>query len=124
MACWCLFVLAGCGASDSQSAVRGKVSFRGEVLDRGSLRFFGSEGRPVGSVIGEDGAYEVELPPGQYQVSVSLPPQGAAGVLDAETPPPPDPNALPDRYTRAQTSGLSVTVGPQGGTVEYNIELE
>ena len=121
----CFLLLPGCGGgADGLTLVSGTVSYQGSPLDHGSLRFFGPDGRPIGCVIREDGSYEINLPPGDFQVSVSSPPRRPAGDPTDDTPPPPDPNALPDIFSQPVTSGLSFSVGPQSGPLTYEIDLK
>jgi hypothetical protein len=121
----CFLILPGCGGgSDDLSRVSGTVSYQGSPLDHGSLRFFGGNGRPIGCVIQEDGSYEIDLPPGDFQVSVSLPPKMPANGRMGDTPPRSGPNALPEMYAQPITSGLSFSVGPQSGPLTYEIDLK
>ena len=50
--------IAGCGASGPQwQTVRGRVTYRGEVLTTGSVTFVPQNGCLAASVIEEDGTY-------------------------------------------------------------------
>jgi len=119
-----LALLSGCGDAPPKKNLSGTVSYQGNLLDHGSVRFFGVDGRPVGSVIQENGSYQIDLLPGEYQVSVSSPPKMPAGLEEVDNPPPHDPNAVPARYAQPNLSGLSTTVDSEPPTQTYDIVLE
>ena len=118
-----LAVFSGCGEALPTMSLSGTVSYRGEPLDHGSLRFFGADGRPIGCVIQENGSYEIDLLPGEYQVSVSSPPKLPSDHPEG-APPPRDSRALPARYTQPNSSGLSAIVGAESPEQTYDIALE
>ena len=118
-----LAILSGCGDSPQQTSVRGTVSYQGNPLDHGSVRFFGVDGRPVGSVIQVNGSYQIDLLPGEYQVSVSSPPKLPPGYKEGDRLPP-DPSVVPARYTQPNSSGLSTTVVKESLAQTYDIALE
>jgi hypothetical protein len=121
----CFLLLPGCGSGSGDLVrVSGTVSYQGSPLEHGSLRFFGPDSRPIGCVIRQDGSYEINLPPGDFQVSVSSPPRRPASDPTDDTPPPPDPNALPEIFSQPVTSGLTFSVGPQAEPLTYNIDLK
>lgn len=117
--------LSGCEQAAETTAVQGTVSYRGKLLDHGSLRFYGASGRPISSVIQSDGTYKIELPAGEYQVSVTSPPTAPANSNPKDdTPPPPSRNALPPRFSQISRSGLSLSVSLQAEPKTWNLELK
>jgi len=115
--------LVGCSDELPLKNVKGSVSYQGTLLDHGSLRFFGENGRPIGSAIQSDGSYEIDLLPGEYQVSVSSPPVPPPDHQEGD-PLPPDPRQIPARYSQPNSSGLSMIVGPESEDQSYVFELE
>ena len=105
-----LALLAGCGESKSVQPVTGTVTYQGKPLDHGMVSFFPAGARPIGAPIGSAGTYQCELPPGQYQAIVVAPPKLPEGFKEGDRLPPPDPNALPAKFGRQQSSGLSATI--------------
>lgn len=120
----CLAIWSGCSDSlPAGNSVSGTVSYQGNLLDHGSVRFFGADGRPVGSVIQEDGSYQIGLPPGKYQVSVSSPPKLPPGYEEGDRIPR-DPSAVPARYGQPNSSRLSTTVDAESPAQTYDIVLK
>jgi len=121
----CLLALLGCGDTEELTTVRGAVSYRGKLLDHGSLRFFAESGRPISCVIQQDGSYEILLPSGDFQVSVSSPPVKPANSDPTDdTPPLPDRNALPERYSQIARSGLKLSTSVQAEPQVWDINLK
>ena len=103
---------AGCGKSSGDVSVHGLVSYRGEPLGSAALTFFPETGRPITAPISDQGDYSVNLPPGNYNVIVSV---GAAlppGFKEGDPVPPPK-TVLPAEYTTRAKTSLHVTVGPE-----------
>ena len=107
-ACWLLVI--GCTGAEQQQTVRGKVSYQGMPLDHGIVSFFGPRGRPISVNIGADGKYQVQLPPGDYAVIVNSPSKLPEGYQEGDPALPPDPDALPSRYSRRTSSGLHAAI--------------
>lgn len=117
--------LCGCNADLETTTVNGTVAYRGKLLDHGSLRFFGATNRPLGAVIQPDGSYSISLPPGDYRVSVSSPPKMPANADPKDdTPPPPNRNALPARYSQVTKSDLKISLQLQEESQEWNLDLK
>ncbi|WP_146448512.1 hypothetical protein [Bythopirellula polymerisocia] len=119
-----LAIAIGCAKSEPTQQVTGKISYQAKALDHGMVSFFPAGGRPIGAAITPEGSYEIELPPGQYQVIVNAPPKLPAGFKEGDPLPSHDPNALPAKYSRQQTSGLSATISLQDETQTVDFELE
>ncbi len=112
-----LGLFIGCETKSDTRLVEGSVTFRGKPLDHGMLSFQPMTGKLMGAPILPDGKYSIELAPGEYQISVNSPPKNLQGLKETDPLPPPDPNALPAKYNRKETSGLSAKIeagsGPQ-----------
>jgi hypothetical protein len=141
-------LLNGCG-QNAKGPVTGKVTVDDRPVRSGQLTFIGgpTDAKQV-IVIGFDGKYTIELPPGEYKVGV----EGGTGQSDAarmahvpipkapkDVPVMKDPSGLvggetvdlakemknpvvvPMRYRPPESSGFKVTV-PAGG-VAFNIPM-
>src|SRR5688572_27305752 len=109
----CAFVV-GCGANDrhGRRSLAGKVTFRGEPLDQGTIQFLPSDpanGFTAGALI-SDGKFQVPreqgLPPGVYRVVLASPaPSGGAPIKPAGAPgmsfPPLGKERIPAAYNTA-----------------------
>lgn len=115
---------AGCESKPATQLVEGNVTYSGKPLDHGMLSFLPSTGKLVGAPIRPDGRYSIELAPGDYTVSVNAPPKLPEGFQEGDPLPPPDPNALPAKYNRKETSGLSVTVESGTGPQTFDVTLQ
>src|SRR5687767_11509641 len=100
---------AGCGESSNEVSVEGKVTYRGEPLDKGSVMFFPSTGRPAAAALSEGGEYSLELLPGLYTVTVNVGPDLPPGFREGDPVPPPK-IVLPPEYTSLVRSRLTATV--------------
>ncbi len=124
--CACVLLIAlglvGCGSSGGNETVRGNVSFRGQPITNGGLTFFPGKGRPVSAAIQSDGQYSVELPPGDYDVVVSLGFEKPPGWKEGD-PLPPQKIVLPVQYTVRAKTTLKATVAP-GQAEPINFELK
>jgi hypothetical protein len=127
----CLILLAGCGKQGLDRAViSGSVSYQGEPVQRGQLRFVpieGTKGPPAGATI-EAGSYTVKalggVPIGTARVEIKAyrdigpapdlqSPAGAMGVR-------PGKQFLPPKYNKQ--SELQATI--EGGEQTIDFELE
>jgi hypothetical protein len=116
------FVGAGCGKSDDTVAVHGRVSYRGEALNRGSVTFVPAKGRPVNTPLREGGRYEARLAPGDYTVAVSVSEPLPPGYKEGDPIPPPK-IVLPAEYTTIAKSKLAASVS-QEGSQAIDFELD
>src|SRR4051812_7242101 len=72
----------GCGDASNQAKVHGKVTYQGEPLPNGTITFFPSQGRPKSVALSQQGAYSIELPPGDFTVIVGVGREVPAGLRD------------------------------------------
>jgi hypothetical protein len=147
--CWTWLVLpalllsVGCGGP--KGAISGRVTYLDKPLQAGTVTFFGSENRQVGSsVIAKDGTYSmVKVPAGPVTITVTAP---VAIIRDPNAPNLPPATTekggkqkelikrrreqkqsltrliIPEKYSTPEQSGLTYTVQP--GSQEHNIDLK
>lgn len=149
--CWTWLVLpalllsVGCGGPKGD--VSGRVTYLDKPLPKGTVTFFGSENRVVGSsVISSDGTYSmVKVPAGPVTITVAAP---IITIRDPNAPKLPPPSTekggkqkelikrsrekrksgagtrleIPAKYGMPEQSGLTYTVQP--GSQEHNIDLK
>ena len=127
----CLLLLAGCGKQGLERAViSGRVSYQGEPVQRGLLRFVpieGTKGPPAGATI-EAGSFTVKalggVPVGTARVEIKA---------YRDIGPPPDPQSpgamlgmrpgkqyLPAKYNKR--SELKVTIDGGDQTIDFELE--
>jgi hypothetical protein len=99
----------GCGEPSGGVPVSGHVSYRGEAIASGSVTFFPVKGRPSSSVLSPSGEYRLNLPPGEYDVAISVGVELPAGWKEGD-PVPAQKIVLPAEYTTRARSPLTATV--------------
>jgi hypothetical protein len=114
---FCCFVLAGCSKKPDRGTVTGKVTFDGQPLKSGAIHFESIDGKaPPADATIVDGAYKVELPPGDKRVSISSPRVTGKRKM-YETPDSPTVDVvqelLPAKYNAQTELQLTVTAGSQ-----------
>ena len=127
-------IAGGCGGDRLSTApVEGKVLYRGEPLEFGSVLFQPEAGPPATGTIGADGSFELSTYSngdgaviGKHRVSISC--------FESQGPnaPPPDPDREPGRgkplvprkYLRPETSGLTVEVKQDNEPFEFKLTDE
>lgn len=116
-----LCVSSGCGQAERENSVSGAVSLRGERRSFGFVNLTDAQGMVRGGGIDPDGGYRVlQIAPGRYKVHLSAPEMG----------PTPDDlkaaqdliRAVPKQYLSADTTPLSVEIGP--GQNRFDIAIE
>jgi hypothetical protein len=129
---WCALpllavaVAAGCGESGGKvREIRGTVSYKGEPLQAGTVRFVGANNEVAFAVVQKDGSYIItDVPPGEVKVGV-LPDNGPRSVGDssgkkAEKAAKPA-VVLPKKYHDPETSGMTKTV--KSDTTKLDIDF-
>ena len=101
-------VVIGCGQPSPYVKVQGTVTLDGKPLESGVVQFHPPAGQVAAGEIGPGGAFTLTtrspgdgVLPGTYQATVT-----------GEAAEPSQPFLIPLRYTRAGSSGLSVTIFP------------
>ena len=101
--------LLGCAAPSDEVDVHGKVSFRGEPIEGGSIAFFPKSGRSVSASLSSAGEYSAALKPGDYKVTVNVGAILPPGWKEGDPVPPPK-VALPREYTTRVRTTLAATI--------------
>src|SRR5262249_36260291 len=114
--------VAGCtGKGVKKVTVRGTVSYNGQPLRSGILKFVGPDGSYSAASIQTDGTYIItDVVPGEVKVGVTEAPQGSGGP-SATDERKPQPFSLPAKYQDPETSGLKYTI--TADTKELSIEI-
>lgn len=122
-----LFLLGGCTSGDGPARyqVSGSVTYQGQPVEKGEITFADPlAGQVNSSPLGPGGSYSMELPAGDFKVSVA--PPLVEGKAMADSPPDmvPDPSVknIPRKYWVQETSGLSAQVAKD--KLEFNFELK
>ncbi|MDY3552684.1 carboxypeptidase-like regulatory domain-containing protein [Gemmata sp. JC717] len=119
-----LLLSSGCGPKVVMpGAVKGVVTYHGKPVSGGRITFApGSAGTELSGMIGPDGSFLVTgLTPGEQHVSVTTAQfknqtKAPAGIKLAYV-------AIPEKYAKAESSGLTINV-PQGPEpIEYPVNL-
>ena len=111
----CAVAIAGCGGGGppvQTVPVKGKITYRGKPLTKGTIHFEPDYGRPAQGEIAFDGSFTLTTyasgdgaVPGAHRVSVS-------GLTRA---------TLPVKFASPNTSGLEIEVSPDKS--EYDITI-
>jgi hypothetical protein len=119
-----LLAVAGCsGGGIRKVTVHGTVTYQGQPLQAGLLKFSGPEGAYAAGRIQADGKYIItDVLPGETKVGVLQTPQGAGSSSNAAAASRSStPAALPEKYRDPSTSGLTYTITPD--TTELDIAI-
>jgi hypothetical protein len=116
-------VAAGCAKADKKVTVKGTVTYKGQPLKAGILKFVGSNGAYSAASIQPDGTFIVtDVVPGEVKVGVMEAPQGWGSSSGVKGPPPKPPaNPLPAKYREPETSGLKYTIPPSDTDLKIDI---
>jgi hypothetical protein len=115
---------AGCSSDSGRYGVQGKVTFKGQPVEEGTITFEDpATGQVNSSPLAAGGAYSMELPAGDFKVSVA--PPLVEVKSGADTPPDLVPKSvanIPKKYWVQEKSGLSAKVAKEA--LEFNFELQ
>jgi hypothetical protein len=143
-----LLLAVGVGCGSGEGTVSGRVLYQNTPVPGGLVTFTPVDARhpPATAVIDEHGRYQLTVAAGEVQISVDnrelkplsprdkkppvlppgvqLPPPGKVEVPppQAAEKPPGKYREIPEKYLRADLSGLSYTV--TSGTQSYDVELK
>jgi len=132
-----VLLIVGCGdGRPTRHPVRGCVTYHGKPVVGGWVSFTrtdkvekGTPMRPATGELNDDGKYVMKtfgdddgVMPGQYAVSiVAIDYSKAKGTRDPRQP---QPFLIPVKYTRPDTSGLTVTIPQEiSASLEFDFEL-
>jgi hypothetical protein len=119
-----VLVAGGCGdAGEPVCRVSGQVSHQGTPLQNAVITFFPQSGRPFGGPLDDQGNFSVELPPGDYDVSINAPTALPEGWQEGD-PLPPERPRIPPHYSQRQRSGLNASIPPDSRRLELDFSLE
>lgn len=126
------WLLPGCGdGTDHPTTVKvhGAVTCDGQPLTKGSIAFQATSDttlRPATGELNEDGTYELSsfqrgdgAMPGEYKVVIVSLKSGPT----LENPNQPEVSAIPEKYTRAETTDLTASI-PTGGGGEIKLDFD
>jgi hypothetical protein len=121
---WAFSALAltiGCGGESDVTMLSGRVLHEGEPLSNASLMFYPAAGRPMIAPLTE-GDYSVELPPGEYRVTVNLGAELPPGWKEGD-PVPPTTRKLPRQFSSRLDTPLTAAVSAEseGQTLDFNV---
>jgi hypothetical protein len=116
----------GCGGNKNKKVtIAGTVSYKGQPLSSGMLRFVGPNGvAPSAAPIQKDGKFIMtDVTPGEVQASIMATPQ-SSGASDGKTNPGPKikPAELPEKYQDPDKSGLKYTITSH--TTKLDIKID
>ena len=112
----------GCGQRSEGVEVIGAVTYNGQPLTNAAVTFFPVQGRPATAPLDSTGQYALELPPGDYQVTITVGANVPPGFKEGDALPPPE-IVLPDHYTSRVRTELSATVA-EDQSEPINFELK
>jgi hypothetical protein len=120
-----LIAAPGCGDKGVKKVtVSGTVSYKGQKLQSGILKFVGPEGAYSAAAIQPDGTFVItDVVPGEVKVGVMEAP-GGSGSSSGEkgSGPKAAPVSLPEKFREPDTSGVKYTITAE--TTELHIELK
>ncbi len=109
----CVTLLPGCGRSAKTTTVTGNITFKGQPVSSGLINFQPAGGKTLGGPIKADGAYEFQLPPGEYKVRIDAPPAIPASYKEGDPLPKLGPRLVPEKYADFNGSGLTASIKDQ-----------
>ncbi len=120
-----LFVLGCGGGEQARYKVAGKVTFQGQPVEQGEITFENpTAGQVNSSPLSAGGSYSLELPPGDFKVSVAPPLIEMKGTADS----PPDMvrnpavKNIPKKFWVQETSGLTAKVDKSARTFDFELK--
>ena len=119
--------LAGCSGDDSQAryTVAGKVTHQGQPVEHGVIQFENqAAGQSNSSPLGAGGTYSLDVPAGDYKVSVIPPTIMTKGTGDSPPDEIPDPNVknIPKKYRVVESSGLTAQVAKDQRSFDFDLK--
>lgn len=117
----------GCSKGVKKITVTGKVTYQGQLVRSGIVKFVGPEGAYSAGAVQADGTYIVtDVVPGETKVGIMEAPSGSGSSSGdrSEKPAATKGSAapLPEKYREPTTSGLVYDITPQ--TTELEIQIK
>jgi hypothetical protein len=120
--CLCI----GCEPGDklARYKVTGKVSYQGQPVEEGQITFEDpATGQVNSSPLGSGGAYSVELPAGDYRVSVAPPLVETKSTADTPSDMiPKKVRNIPKKYWVQESSGVKAQVAKDKRTFDFELK--
>ena len=119
-----LMLLAGCGKSGKKIVtVTGTVTYKGQQLKTGIIKFVAPNGDFATAMIGPNGQFTMtDVVPGDQKVGYLGGPMNVGSSEGTTTAPAAKQVEVPAKFGDPQTSGVTVTVPDAGG--EVRVELK
>jgi hypothetical protein len=116
-------IVSGCTGKGKKVTINGTISYRGQPVPSGILRFVGPEGSHSAAVIQPDGTFIItDVVPGEVKVGVTQGPRGRGDSSGKGENKPKKPLVLlPAKYLNPETSGVKYTIGSH--TTTLNVEF-
>jgi hypothetical protein len=109
-----LAVFSGCGnGGEKATQVQGKITYQSKPATNGVIAFLKEGSKPISAAIQSDGAYSIQLPPGEYKVRIDAPPAMPEGWREGQPMPQLGPRSVPDKFANFSNSGLTATISTQ-----------
>jgi len=116
---------AGCGGGKKKVTVTGTVTYKGQKLTGGMVKFVGTKGEsPAAAMIQKDGTYTMtDVDPGEMKVGFTVTPQSAGRPGEKKGSAPKfTPDDLPEKYRDPEQSGLRYTITPETHQLDVKID--
>jgi hypothetical protein len=119
-----LTLFAGCGKPDKKMVtVTGTVTYNGQQLKTGIIKFVAPNGDFATAAIGPDGEFTItDVVPGEQKVGYVGGPMNVGSSEGTTNAPAAKPIAVPAKFGDPQTSGVTVTVPENGGAVTVELK--
>ena len=122
-----LALAAGCGKSSAKKVVTvtGTVSYQGQQLNTGVVKFLAPNGDFATAAIRPDGTFTMtEVVPGEQKVAYVGGPMnvGSSDKGAGKNTPTASAVTVPTKFGEPQTSGVTVTVPESGGDVKIELK--
>jgi hypothetical protein len=119
-----LTLLAGCGQPTKKMVtVTGTVTYGGQTLKSGIVKFLAPNGDFATANIGADGQFTMtDVVPGEQKVGYVGGPMTSGSSDGSRSVPTEKPVSVPVKFGDFQTSGVTVTVPDAGGAVTVELK--
>lgn len=117
-------LFAGCGKPAKKVVtVTGTVTYNGQQLKAGVLKFLAPNGDFATAMIGPNGQFTMtDVVPGDQKVAYVGGPMGSGSSDGSKTAPAEKPVSVPGKFGDFETSGVTVTVPDAGGSVAVELK--